>query len=272
MSGVLGEVLDAWSTCARDGVSCVAVTLVAARGSAPQVVGAKLLATREGLRAGTIGGGKLEAHALARAEAMIAAGEPAGCALETVNLQRDLGMTCGGEVSLLFERVGTAPWQIAVFGAGHVAQALVRLLATLDARVSVFDTRPAWIDRIAKGPSVEAFCVEDLPARVRALSDGTFVVVMTQGHGTDLPVLREAFAWGRFGYLGVMGSAVKAARIRTELAAAGETPERLAQLRCPIGLAVGESVPSEIAVSVAAELLQVRGAVRRGSTRDTPPR
>ncbi len=270
MSRALLEVLDAWTACARDATPCVAVTLVSARGSAPQVVGAKLLAVRDGLRAGTIGGGKLEAHALRRAAAMIDACEPGGCALETVNLQRDLGMTCGGEVSLLFERVGTAPWRIAVFGAGHVAQALVRLLATLDARVSVFDPRPEWIARIETTPAVHALRVDELAGCVRGLSDGTFIVVMTQGHGTDLPVLREAFAWGRYGYLGVMGSAVKAARIRAELSASGVAPERLADLRCPIGLSVGDSVPSEIAVSVAAELLQARGAVRTGSTRGTP--
>ncbi len=266
------DTLAALARCMDERAPCVLVTLVAARGSAPQEIGAKLLATAQGLSSGTIGGGRLEAHALRVALARLAADAPEPCALETVNLQRDLGMTCGGEVTLLYERVGGARWDIAVFGAGHVAQSVVRLLATLDCDVSVFDTRPEWIERVPSSPSVRAQAVDDLAGRVETLRDGAFIVVMTQGHATDLPVLRAAHAWGRHGYVGVMGSAVKAARLRRELEESGVSGEWLAGLRCPIGLPFGDSRPGEIAVSVVAELLQTRDALRRGPSRGPLPR
>jgi xanthine dehydrogenase accessory factor len=247
------------------------VTLVAARGSAPQELGAKALFDAGGLVEGTVGGGRLEAHALRRARAALESSAGPACELEVVNLQRDLGMTCGGEVTLLFERFGVAPWRVAVFGAGHVAQALTRLLLTLECRLQVLDTRREWVERLPAAPSLDARVCDDLAGAVGALEDGTFVVVMTQGHATDLPVLRAAFDWGRFGYLGVMGSAVKAARVRRELEASGVSAERLAQLRCPIGLALGRSTPAEIAVSVTAELLSARDALTSEATRAPRP-
>jgi xanthine dehydrogenase accessory factor len=254
----LRAVLDAWKACASSGVASVTVTLVQARGSAPQEPGAKLLATASGLMAGTIGGGRLEAHALRRAQSLVADSSSAACELETVNLQRDLGMTCGGEVSLLYETHGQRPWNVTVFGAGHVAQSVVRLLATLECQVRVFDPRVEWVQKVCAAPNVRAAAVEDMAAQVAALSAGSYVVVMTQGHATDVPVLRAALERGGFAYVGVMGSAVKSKRIRAELEACGVDAERVAALRCPIGLPIGNNTPNEIAVSVAAELLTVR--------------
>lgn len=257
-SEALRAVLDAWKACASCGEPCVTVTLVQARGSAPQEPGAKLLATASGLKAGTIGGGRLEAHALRRAQALLADRASAACELETVNLQRDLGMTCGGEVSLLYETHGQRPWNVAVFGAGHVAQSVARLLATLECQLQVFDPRVEWVQKVCSAPNVRAAAVEEMAAQVAALRDETFVVVMTQGHATDVPVLRAALERGTFGYVGVMGSAVKSKRIRAELEASGVEPARVATLRCPIGLPIGNNTPNEIAVSVVAELLTVR--------------
>lgn len=254
--------IDAQRACLDGAVAMVTVTLAGVRGSAPQELGAKLVATSAGLRAGTIGGGRLEAHALRRSQEMLADEATPSCVLETVNLQRDLGMTCGGEVTLLYEVVGQRPWEIVVFGAGHVAQALLRLLATLECRVRVFDPRPEWIEQVIRSPNVHAAVEPDMPARVATLSERCFVVVMTQGHATDLPVLRAAYERGTFAYLGVMGSELKARRVRRELEESGVSSERVAELRSPIGMPFGANTPAEIAVSVAAELIATRDARR----------
>jgi xanthine dehydrogenase accessory factor len=252
-----GAVLSSLASLVRDSVACVSVTLIAVRGSAPQEVGARLVATRSGLARGTIGGGRLEAHALGRAAELLARGGER-CSIEVINLQRDIGMTCGGEVTLLYELFAHAPWEIAVFGAGHVAQALVRVLSTLECSLRVVDSRPEWIERLPRRANLKSWVEPSLPSVVEALPAGAFVVVMTQGHATDLPVLRAVLAWGRARYVGVMGSAVKAARIRRELLEGGASAEAVASVRCPIGLALGKNTPSEIAVSVAAELLMAR--------------
>ena len=59
-------------------------------------------------------------------------------------------MTCGGSVKLYFEphAAGGATWSIAIFGAGHVTQALVPVLLPLPCQIAVYDTRPEWIARL----------------------------------------------------------------------------------------------------------------------------
>lgn len=65
-------------------------------------------------------------------------------------------MTCGGVVTLLFEPFGPAPWRIALFGAGHVAQAVARLLVPLDCQVEVIDPRPEWLAKLPTALHIRA--------------------------------------------------------------------------------------------------------------------
>jgi xanthine dehydrogenase accessory factor len=107
----------------KSGAPFVSVTMVEAVGSTPQDAGTKMLVDRSGLAFGTVGGGKVENQAIQFAKQML--GEkttPAGRLVEW-NLQRDVGMTCGGVVKLYFEAFNHQAWRIVVFGAGHVAQA-----------------------------------------------------------------------------------------------------------------------------------------------------
>lgn len=242
----------------------VLVTLLATRGHAPQDAGAKALVTAQGLREGTVGGGKLEAKAIAHARAMLDEGRRAP-ELVTWNLTRDVGMSCGGEATVYFEPMGHA-WEIAVFGAGHVAQALTRTLIALECRVSCFDPRAEWVDRLPEARQLRRALSADLPGEVRAMPARafreTFFVVMTQGHATDFPVLCAIFERARkLGlppYVGVLGSSVKAIKIRSELKAQGFAEDVIARLHCPMGLPLGSNAPAEIALSIAAQLVQAR--------------
>ena len=103
--------------------SFVTVTLVGMRGSAPQIAGAKAVVTSDGIQAGTVGGGKIEAESVKHAVQLLhQQNDKQICELVTWNLQTDIGMTCGGEVQLLFEVVLNDAWPITVFGAGHISQ------------------------------------------------------------------------------------------------------------------------------------------------------
>ncbi|MBK9073009.1 MAG: XdhC family protein [Myxococcales bacterium] len=100
---------------------------------------------------------------------------------------------------------------------------------------------------------------DDLPGAVARCQASDFFVVMTRGHASDLPILTELYRLHPAPrYVGCMGSAVKAARLRRELALADVSVAALANFYCPIGLPVGGNVPAEIAISVVAQLLQVR--------------
>jgi len=239
------------------GEAFVCVTLAGAKGSIPQEIGAKMLVTKAGRFCGTIGGGRVEEAAIKHARDLFATKGESPCELVEWNLQRDIGMTCGGVVTFLFEVIHAHAWRIAVFGAGHVAQALAGVLANLSCRVDVFDTRPAMLALLPDSPRIIRRLVEPLENAVEEIPEGAFVAVMTQGHRSDKPVLERILKTRQFPYLGVIGSASKAAVLRRELRESGVAE---ASFRCPIGLPLGKNSPEEIAISVAAEMLQVRGA------------
>lgn len=252
----------------RAGIPHVLVTVVAARGSAPQDAGAKMVVTAEGLVAGTVGGGKIEAAAIRRALAMPAE-KQISPELVTWNLQRDVGMTCGGEMQVLFEPFGGSAWTIAVFGAGHVSQALIPVLAPLACRLFCFDSRADWLARLPVSGNLRTVHADSPVAMLAELPADAFVLLMTQGHSTDLPILREALLRHAFPFVGVIGSASKRATLERELRESGVSPERIASFQCPLGLPLGTNHPQEIAISIAAGLLTIRDQARE--TRDSGP-
>lgn len=243
----------------NSGTPFVVVTFVSCRGEAPQDPGAKAIVTPSGLALGTVGGGKIEKRAIEYALEWLKAEGSAPPRLEVWNLQRDIGMTCGGEVTFLFERFGIAPLHITVFGAGHVAQALVRTLLTLDCQITCLDTRMEWIQKLPESAKLSTKVSTDLASEVPAQRPNSFFVVMTQGHATDLPILEAIFrTTPQAPYVGVLGSELKARRIRNDLLSLGISNALIETLHCPMGLTLGQNAPSEMAISITAQLLQVR--------------
>ncbi len=243
----------------RQGIAHVVATLLGTRGEAPSDPGAKALLDSSGLIHGTVGGGKIEARVINEAKALLG-DHFKSPVTHTWNLQTDIGMTCGGEVTFLFEPCYPTQWEVVVFGAGHVAQSVVRLLLTLDCRVRCYDARPEWIERLPQDEKLIAEAVAEPASKVAGLSPNTYFVVMTQGHGTDVPILEQIYkAFPEPVYVGAIGSDLKARRLRADVVARGISATTIESLRCPVGLPIGDNSPGEIAVSVVAELLQVRG-------------
>ncbi|MBD2721741.1 XdhC family protein [Hymenobacter armeniacus] len=155
------------------------------------------------------------------------------------------------------ERLGFRD-QLTIVGGGHVSLALSRVLAALDFELTVIDDRLDLPTLEANDAAHHRILVdyENVAAEIPA---GThrYVVVMTVGYRTDAVVLRQLL--GRsFRYLGVMGSVAKVAELRRGLQEAGFSAQEIARLRGPIGLPIGSQTPEEIAISIAAELIQVR--------------
>ena len=246
----------------RQGVACVVVTILQVRGSVPGMAGSKAVVTREGIRTGTLGGGRVEARAIEEAQRLLEFGGGAseGCVEHCWNLQRDIGMTCGGEMRFLFEVVQPmASWHIVIFGAGHVAQEVVTLLARLNCSVEVIDTRVEWLERLVDADNVKAHCVPDYVNGLKQVKPESFVLSLTKGHATDRPVLRELLRrYPALPFFGVIGSASKRAVLWRELREDGIGDELLERMQCPVGLPIGSNAPAEIAISIVAQLLERR--------------
>ena len=234
------------------------VTLVDIRGSAPQIVGAKALITANGLEWGTIGGGKIEAAAINYAQKTMQATSGTTCKLVTWNLQTDVGMTCGGEVKLFFEIHNKVEWNIAVFGAGHVGQALIPALLKLHCRITCIDSRPDWIQKLPDHPKLKTVHAAEPSNVVKHFPTNTFFVLISKGHATDLPVLIEILTNRDAPYIGVIGSDQKARVLKRELTAHGISAEKQDAFNCPIGIPLCNNTPAEISISIIAQLIQRR--------------
>lgn len=246
------------NTLINEGRDLVIVTLIKTRGSAPQIEGAKIIVGKDGLLYGTVGGGKVETQAIAHAQTILSDENSLISVLEW-NLQTDVGMTCGGVVTFTFEKcVAKSSWEIAVFGAGHVAQELIRLLVRLDCSVTCIDPRSEWLSKLPDDFKLKKVVCTNMETAVSELRPGTFIVSMTMGHAFDLPILTEVFKRDCFPYIGAIGSKSKAIVLKRDLINAGLTPQSLEKLICPIGEEIGNNTPAEIAISVVAQMLKHR--------------
>ncbi len=236
----------------------VVVTFVNQQGSAPQEMGTRMIVTSEGYFSGTVGGGKLEKAAIEKALEYIRLQKSASYFHEW-NLQKDLGMSCGGTVSLFFEAHNLEKnWNIVIFGAGHVAQALVRVLLDLECHLTCIDHRPEWLKRLPADSKLQTICQADMRDSVDNLGPDDFVVVVTMGHATDLPILAKILERKKVPYLGVIGSDVKAAKLRKGLLELNLSQEKVNSFFCPMGEPIGNNTPAEISISIAAQLMRVR--------------
>lgn len=275
MSRFLIEYVTKAAELAATGEPFVTVTLVQPEGHVPQDIGAKAIVTAAGISWGTVGGGRLEARAIEHSQGLIARlrasqekknGESSEIfepEMIRYDLQQDLNMVCGGAATLFYELAVTRRWNIVVFGAGHVAQAVVPLLATFDANVWCIDHRQEWLDRIEARPNLRKILTSDVPGEAKKIPAGAFYLCITQGHATDLPVVREILACGTAAFIGVIGSLPKARTLRAKLLEEGFDREIVDGIRCPVGLPIGTNNPAEIAVSIAAQVLQQRDDLLR---------
>ena len=270
MSRVIANYLEQANKLADRGVVFATITLVQPEGHVPQDIGAKAIVTESGLAWGTVGGGRLEARAIEHALAMIERVK-FGADINTVvdaemiryELQRDLNMVCGGAATLFYEISAACNWNIAIFGAGHVAQATVGLLCTFACNVICIDHRQEWLDKIAQRSNLRKILTAEMPEEVYKLPAGTFYVCMSQGHATDLPIVRQILKRNQAAFIGVIGSEPKARTLRGALLKEGFTEDAVNKIHCPVGLPIGSNAPTEIAVSIAAQLLQTRDALAR---------
>ncbi|MCK6457786.1 MAG: XdhC family protein [Phycisphaerae bacterium] len=153
------------------------------------------------------------------------------------------------------------PARLLIAGAGHVGQALAKLAIGLDFDVAVVDDRGDFANAERLPPPIRPV-VGDIERTLREwpIDAGTYVVIVTRGHNHDEQALHAVIDSPAL-YLGMIGSKRKVKLIFDDLVALGVDPARLERVHSPIGLQIGSVTVPEIAISIAAELIQVRRSV-----------
>jgi xanthine dehydrogenase accessory factor len=266
----------------REGRDCVLVQVERIEGSAPREAGAAMVVTL-GAAVGTIGGGHLEMKSIALAREQLAQ-QPAlrkTCFSVRFPLGPSLGQCCGGVAYIRFDfcaqgvvpegalTVQPAPlFHLVLFGAGHVAQALVQVLATVDCRITWVDSREQQFPAVVP-EGVEVEFSEHPADEVRHLPAGAFYLIMTHSHALDLQIVEAVLKRGDAGFLGLIGSKTKRARFAHRLADQGFTEAQIATMVSPIGAAgIEGKAPGIVAIAAAAQLLEV-ATRRNGAVKST---
>ena len=155
-----------------------------------------------------------------------------------------------------FERILT------IIGGGHVSLSLSRVMATLPFKLRVLDDREDIVTMTGNRYAHERLVITyDSLLPLVPTGDRSFVTIMTHHHEGDEAVLRQLAPFS-FGYLGMLGSRTKVSGMFERLASTGISAADLAKVHAPIGLPIGSKTPSEIALSIAAEIVQT--ANRKG--------
>jgi len=234
-------------------------------GSTPREPGAKMIVTATELY-GTIGGGNLEYQATRIARNQLARGADDG--LQRFPLGAGLGQCCGGLVNLMFEKLGDhSDWdelmrdadrvELYLFGAGHVGQAVVRALRDLPVNIHWIDTRDDILPQDTL-PGVINICTDTPEAEVDAAAAASYFLVMTHDHSLDQRLSEQILARDDFAYFGLIGSSSKRRNFETRMQRRGINPQKFERMTCPIGIdGIRSKHPAQIAISVAAEILQV---------------
>jgi xanthine dehydrogenase accessory factor len=238
--------------------SAALCTVVKSEGSTPRHVGSKMLVYPDGTFIGTVGGGDMEHRVLDEAWIALGDGQARTLKYSMVDPSRGDPGVCGGTVEVFVEPILPAPLLV-VIGGGHVGKAVVHLAKWLGFRVAVSDDRAEFCTPESV-PGADAYYpvpMQELPNQLSVTSQ-TYFVVTSRGSSVDavgLPGLFETQA----AYIGVIGSKRRWLTTVKALKEKGVAEEKIAKVHSPMGLELNAETPEEIAVSILAEILMLRG-------------
>ncbi len=238
----------------------VIATVIESIGSAPREEGARMLVRSDGSISGTIGGGAIEKMIIDEALEMMSGGKAKIVRHEL----KDIGMACGGGMAVFLEPLVPAP-KLVVFGAGHIGTCIAQIGKMLDFHVTVVDNRQEFANS-SRLPWADNVIAEDYLSAMDKVSFSpiTYIVILTHKHAFDFEVLEKCID-KPCRYLGMIGSRAKVAKCFERLKENGVSQEAIDFVHSPVGLNIGANTPAEIAVSILAEIIQVRSAGYTGA-------
>jgi len=240
------------------GETVALVSVVEAKGSTPREVGAKMLVNKDSLIAGTIGGGITEARVIEEAKQALKEGKGKLLAYHLTKEQAalDEGAICGGDMKM-FVDILQPKEGVLIFGAGHIAVYVSKLMKVIGFKVTVIDDREEFANK-ERFPEADEIIVESIDKALKQvkITPSTYIVIVTRGHLQDQEVLASVIE-SDAAYLGMIGSRKKNATVFQNLEEQGVSTQELKKVHAPIGIDIGAQTPEEIAVSIIAEIIQV---------------
>jgi len=235
------------------------VTVVDTKGSTPREVGAKMLVNKDGLIAGTIGGGITEAKVIEETKQALKEGKRRFLTYHLTKEQAalDEGAICGGDMKIFIDILQPKE-EVLIFGAGHIAVCVSKLAKMVGFRAVIIDDRKEFANQ-NRFPEADEIIAEEIEEALTHLNitPSTYIIILTRGHLKDEEVLTSVIRSGA-AYIGMIGSRNKNATVFQQLTKKGISQEELNKVHAPIGIDIKAQTPEEIAVSIMAEIIQVR--------------
>ena len=238
----------------QSGKAFAAAVITAAEGTTPRHPGTKMIIYEDGSLSGTIGGGEIEQLVIADALACLSARRPA---LKTYPVIQSDGKESGRETIYIEPSFPRA--RLLLCGAGHVAGKLIPLAKMVGFHVTVIDIRNEAMVR-ERAAAADEFILKDSWAEGLAAvpeSEDSYLIACAFSFEQDEEILYHLLQ-RKCAYIGMLASTYKRQTIYNHLLERGISGEKLAEVHSPIGLPIAAETPEEIALSIAAELLQVR--------------
>ena len=251
----------------EEGVPVACATIISASGSVPRREGTRMLIADDRSVYGTIGGGAMEHDVIALSRRSLTSRSVIIKEFRfSEGKTRKKEMLCGGRLTIMIEPM-FPPDTAIICGAGHIGHALYTLCRTMDFRTIIIDDRKEYLTR-QRFPEAEMLICESFPRALAQLPirSHDYVIACTRRHDIDQQCLEVALK-KEATYIGMLGSRPKWAQIKKNLKAKGFSTRDIARVHCPIGLPIGAVTPEEIAVSIAAELIQHRNTTPTHSSK-----
>ncbi len=258
--------------CLERGEDFVLAKVMETVGSTPRKRNAWMLMDKNQTFYGTIGGGRLEAEVEKICKDVIKT-KKSGIYDFSLTPEEKLGidMQCGGDAQISVEYIDhqkvkdfgkemELDSKAYIFGGGHVGKEVQRVLSYLGFASHVLDDRKEFANRERFPGATTVTVLADYYSAFEGLDidENSYIIIVTRGHSWDYEVLKTALKYKTPAYLGMIGSKRKNKTIFDKLLKDGFSQDDLKRVHAPIGLEIGAETPEEIAISIAAEIIQVK--------------
>ncbi|MDT3740179.1 MAG: XdhC family protein [Candidatus Kapabacteria bacterium] len=237
------------------GTNAMLCTIVQTKGSTPLKAGAKMIVISKEATFGTVGGGSIEAQTIDKALELLSSNKQE---LIHIELYSKEGTSCGGTADIFIEPL-IQNYKLYIFGAGHVGKALAYLSESLDFDITVIDDRGGIFNDWKDGNYKQVVTKFGDFLKELKFDAKVFIAIITYNHKIDWEIL--SFCAGKpWCYLGMMGSQSKVKAMKKGLLNLGISKEIINKINMPIGMEINSESATEIAVSIAAQMIKQKNA------------